>query len=196
MSTSVRVICRFRPFNKREIEEYKTKELTVLLDFSVKDSISITQPGAPKQNFTFDSVFDTNATQKDVYEKAAKQTIMDVLAGFNGTIFAYGQTGAGKTFTMLGPDVGDPELWGIIPRSSEHIFQAISEDTTGTEYTLKCSYLEIYKEQINDLLDTKKKNLAVHENPTRGVYIDGLTEEVRSPVVEVGGFSLAAAAGH
>jgi kinesin family protein 5 len=178
--TSVRVVARFRPFNKRELEEYQSRELTVKIDFQDRKTLVITQPGMPKQVFNFDCVFDPKESQKTVFEEAARSTVMDVLNGFNGTIFAYGQTGAGKSFTMLGPELGDPALWGIIPRASECIFQAISEDTSGTEFTLKCSYLEIYKEMINDLLDPKKKNLSVHEHPTRGVYIDNLTEEVCS----------------
>ena len=178
MAQSVKVVARFRPFNKRELEEYSQRALTVKIDFQDGQNLAITQPGLPKQNFTFDYIFDPTATQKQIFEEAAKPTIKDVIQGFNGTIFAYGQTGAGKSFTMLGPELGDPELWGIIPRSSEYIFQSISEDTSGSEWTLKCSYLEIYKEQINDLLDPKKKNLPVHEHPTRGVYIEGLTEEV------------------
>ena len=176
--TSVKVIVRFRPFNQREKDEYATRELTVKMEFQDRQNLVIVQPGMPKQVFTFDYIFDPSATQKQIFDISAKPTIKDVIDGFNGTIFAYGQTGAGKTFTMLGPEIGDPELWGIIPRSSEYIFQTISEDTSGSEWICKCSYLEIYKEMINDLLDPKKKNLSVHEAPGRGVYIEGLTEEV------------------
>jgi kinesin family member 5 len=104
-------------------------------------------------------------------------TVEDVIAGYNGTIFAYGQTGSGKTFTMMGPELGEPELWGIIPRAARAIFEYIQGDTKNAEFNIKCSYLEIYNEMVNDLLDPKKTNLGVRESPARGVYVDGLTEE-------------------
>eukprot|EP00698_Gefionella_okellyi_P006082 TRINITY_DN15547_c0_g1_i1.p1 TRINITY_DN15547_c0_g1~~TRINITY_DN15547_c0_g1_i1.p1 ORF type:complete len:1077 (-),score=366.82 TRINITY_DN15547_c0_g1_i1:38-3268(-) len=176
MSTSVRVIVRFRPVNQREAQEFEGKQQQLKLEFPDDITVNIYQPGMPKQSFNFDHIFSPLAMQPDIYEKAAKLTISDVIAGFNGTIFAYGQTGSGKTFTMLG-EISQPDIWGIIPRAAQHIFQAISEDKEGSEWTIKCSYLEIYKEQINDLLNTASKNLKVHESPAKGVYVADLTEE-------------------
>jgi hypothetical protein len=164
----------------------------------------------------------------------------DVLQGYNGTIFAYGQTGAGKTFTMFGPDLVSSDVRGIIPRACSYtiyllqkkrereregerergregerekgrkenshipknkqkksaqskkaelksifffeffreIFEYINNDKEGTEFTIKCSFLEIYKEVIHDLLNPEKENLRVRETPSRGVWVDNLTEEV------------------
>lgn len=98
------------------------------------------------------------------------------MKGYNGTIFAYGQTGAGKSFTMFGPSNGDDSTRGIIPRACKHIFDCIESDETETEYTLKCSFLEIYKEIIRDLLDPAGVNLKVRETPSRGVWVQGLSE--------------------
>ena len=81
-----------------------------------------------------------------------------VLDGYNGTIFAYGQTGSGKSFSMEGVR-GDPDLQGIIPRMFDYLFSMISQADTDIEFTIKCSYLEIYMEKIMDLLDAKKTNL-------------------------------------
>eukprot|EP00029_Vermamoeba_vermiformis_P007434 TRINITY_DN321_c0_g1_i1.p1 TRINITY_DN321_c0_g1~~TRINITY_DN321_c0_g1_i1.p1 ORF type:complete len:1029 (+),score=352.71 TRINITY_DN321_c0_g1_i1:163-3249(+) len=174
---SVRVICRFRPINAREqreeVDEDKSKSQ---IKFVNADGIDIIQPGKEKLNFTFDRVFHSNALQEDIFNQAAKDTVDDVLQGYNGTIFAYGQTGAGKSFTMFGPDIIEESMKGIIPRACSHIFQHIANDTSGTEYTIKCSFLEIYKEVIRDLLNPKGNNLKVRETPSKGVWVDELSE--------------------
>lgn len=95
--------------------------------------------------------------------------------GYNGTIFAYGQTGTGKTFTMEG-ERDPPELQGIIPNSFAHVFGTIRDADADTRFLVRCSYLEIYCEECYDLLakDTKKK-LKLREHPDKGVYVDGLS---------------------
>lgn len=92
------------------------------------------------------------------------------MEGYNGTIFAYGQTGSGKSWSMEGKR-GDPELMGIIPRTFESLFAQISAADDDIEFTIKCSYLEIYMEKIRDLIDAKKTNLQVKEDKTKGLYI-------------------------
>lgn len=136
--------------------------------------------------YQFDKVF-YNATteQSDIYNFSAKDTIEDILNGYNGTIFAYGQTGAGKSFTMFGPEGGSETSKGIIPRACKHIFDRIEVDESGTEYILKCSFLEIYKENIRDLLDRDKVNLKVRETPSRGVWVQDLTEHFVSCVEDI-----------
>ena len=102
------------------------------------------------------------------------------MEGYNGTIFAYGQTGAGKTFTMEGvPD--PPELRGIIPNTFRHIFQNISMNKTKEkQFLVRASYLEIYNEEIRDLLAKDPKNrLDLKENVDSGVYVKDLTSFVR-----------------
>ena len=127
------------------------------------------------ETFTFDKVFTPSSTQEELYNFIGKRTIDDVLKGYNGTIFAYGQTGSGKTHTMLG-DVYQEESHGIIPRAAVHIFDAIENDEHETEYTLKCSLLEIYKETLRDLLEPGSDNLQIKECPRKGIYVKGLTE--------------------
>ena len=98
--------------------------------------------------FTFDHVFDPNCTQADVFDQLAKDTVNDVLRGYNGSIFAYGQTGSGKTFTMFGPSNAVSDLRGVIPRCAEELFNGLDAIDEVEEVTIKCSFLEIYKEVI------------------------------------------------
>lgn len=102
--------------------------------------------------YLFDKVFKPNATQEKVYNEAAKSIVSDVLAGYNGTIFAYGQTSSGKTHTMEGV-IGDPQKQGIIPRIVNDIFNHIYAMEENLEFHIKVSYFEIYMDKIRDLLD-------------------------------------------
>ncbi len=134
---------------------------------------------APKL-FTFDGVYYMNDTTQQIYEEICFPLVAGVLDGYNGTVFAYGQTGCGKSYTMMGVDV-PIENKGIIPRAFEHIFDhvAVSE---GVKYLVQASYLEIYNEEVRDLLgkDSKRK-LELHEHPEKGVYVQGLSHhKVRS----------------
>jgi hypothetical protein len=108
---------------------------------------------APK-SFTFDAVFDPDSTQRSVYEYAAQGIVDSVLEGYNGTIFAYGQTGTGKTHTMEGLE--GTQHQGIIPNSFEHIFASITA-SANKQYLVRASYLEIYNEEIRDLLSKNPK---------------------------------------
>ena len=98
-----------------------------------------------------------------------------MLTGYNGTVFAYGQTGSGKTYTMMGSDIYDKRERGLIPRSAHLIFKGVTESKSDTEFTLKCSMVEIYKETIRDLLDGDKSNLKIKQDRSRGIYIKDLT---------------------
>jgi kinesin family protein 3/17 len=98
-----------------------------------------------------------------------------VLEGYNGTIFAYGQTGTGKTHTMTGVE-GDPNHEGIMPRAFADIFESIKGDSNQTQFLVRASYLEIYNEEIRDLLAKNPKNrLELHEKPDSGVYVKDLS---------------------
>ncbi|KAK2957689.1 putative Kinesin heavy chain [Blattamonas nauphoetae] len=177
-SCSVRVICRFRPVNKREKEEEARTgpSQTFSLNFPDEQTVKVAEKTLGSYTFPLDRVFPPGTDQPTVYNDCGRQTIEDILQGFNGTLFAYGQTGAGKSFTMFGADVPGQDLRGIIPRSSIHIFNHIENDKEETEFTVVCSFLEIYMEKICDLLDVKKKDLPVRESPKQGIYVEGLTE--------------------
>ena len=102
-----------------------------------------------------------DSTQKDIYGEAIIPIIESVLEGFNGTVLAYGQTSSGKTHTMVGPNIEDPEKQGIIPRMVKTVFEKIENASEDIEFTVKISMVEIYMEKIKDLLDPTKTNLKI-----------------------------------
>uniref|UniRef100_A0A8C1SSI6 Kinesin-like protein n=1 Tax=Cyprinus carpio TaxID=7962 RepID=A0A8C1SSI6_CYPCA len=137
--------------------------------------------GAGGKPYIFDRVFPPNTTQEQVYDTCAKQIVKDVLDGYNGTIFAYGQTSSGKTHTMEG-QLHNSQLKGIIPRIAQDIFDHIYSMDENLEFHIKVSYFEIYLDKIRDLLDVSKTNLAVHEDKNRVPFVKGCTERfVSSP---------------
>lgn len=177
MSNNIKVVCRFRPPNA--IEQREGSDIVV--DFSqdgtlVKMTRGASTSGPEAGGFTFDRVFPMNTMQRDVFEFGIKETVDDVLNGYNGTIFAYGQTGSGKTFTMMGSDIDNDNMKGIIPRITEQIFENIMASPPHLEYLVKVSYMEIYMEKIRDLLAPQNDNLQVHEEKNRGVYVKGLSD--------------------
>lgn len=116
-----------------------------------------------------------DSEQDKIYEFAAKPVIESVLEGFNGTVFAYGQTSSGKTHTMQGPNIDDPILKGIIPRMVTTVFEAIGNSPDYIEFRLKISLVEIYMERLRDLLDISKNDLKIREDKNRGIYIQDVT---------------------
>ncbi|KAK2502999.1 hypothetical protein MC885_002616 [Smutsia gigantea] len=158
---SIKVLCRFRPLNQAEILR-GDKFIPI---FQGDDSVVI--GGKP---YVFDRVFPPNTTQEQVYHACAMQIVKDVLAGYNGTIFAYGQTSSGKTHTMEGK-LHDPQLMGIIPRIARDIFNHIYSMDENLEFHIKVSYFEIYLDKIRDLLDVTKTNLSVHEDKNRVPFV-------------------------
>ncbi|KAH7312823.1 kinesin heavy chain [Rhexocercosporidium sp. MPI-PUGE-AT-0058] len=180
MSNSIKVVARFRPQNRIEVGEGGQP----IVAFETEDTCRLDSKEA-SGSFTFDRVFDMNSRQKDVFDFSIKSTVDDILNGYNGTVFAYGQTGAGKSYTMMGTDMDDPEGRGVIPRIVEQIFASILSSPGTIEYTVRVSYMEIYMERIRDLLAPHNDNLPVHEEKNRGVYVKGLLEIYVSSVQEV-----------
>eukprot|EP00041_Stephanoeca_diplocostata_P031444 m.978641 g.978641 ORF g.978641 m.978641 type:complete len:1272 (+) comp23961_c0_seq4:258-4073(+) len=171
---TVRVLVRCRPFNKRETDMNCGN--VIKMDGS-SGLCKITKPGSesnPPKSFTFDAVYDMTSNSQTIYEEMAFPVVEGCLQGFNGTVFAYGQTGCGKSFTMEG--IPDPPIHrGITPRSFEHIFDEVSV-RENTKFLIRASYLEIYNEQVRDLLSNNVTNrLDLREDPDRGVYVQGLT---------------------
>ncbi|XP_043268260.1 kinesin heavy chain isoform X2 [Venturia canescens] len=175
---SIKVVCRFRPLNDSE-ERAGSKFVVKFPSGGEENCISI-----GGKVYLFDKVFKPNATQDKVYNEAAKSIVTDVLAGYNGTIFAYGQTSSGKTHTMEGV-IGDPNKQGIIPRIVNDIFNHIYGMEENLEFHIKVSYFEIYMDKIRDLLDVSKVNLSVHEDKNRVPFVKGATERFVSSPEEV-----------
>uniref|UniRef100_A0A8C3PCU4 Kinesin family member 15 n=1 Tax=Chrysemys picta bellii TaxID=8478 RepID=A0A8C3PCU4_CHRPI len=141
--------------------------------------------------FTFDHVANMDTTQEAVFSSVAKNIVESCMNGYNGTIFAYGQTGSGKTFTMMGPSDSDNfthNLRGVIPRSFEYLFFLIEREKekagTGKSFLCKCSFIEIYNEQIFDLLDSASAGLFLREHIKKGVFVVGAVEQVLTSAAE------------
>lgn len=156
-------------------------------------------PGEPQvflgkdKAFTFDYVFDIESQQEDIYVQSIEKLIEGCFEGYNATVFAYGQTGAGKTYTMgTGFDVNIMEIeQGIIPRAVKHLFKCIEEKKHSAikqglpppEFKVNAQFLELYNEEVLDLFDTtrdidsknKKSNIKIHEDSAGGIYTVGVT---------------------
>ncbi|XP_073726237.1 kinesin-like protein KIF1A isoform X18 [Misgurnus anguillicaudatus] len=178
---SVKVAVRVRPFNSREIG----KESKCIIQMS-GNTTTIINPKAPKENksFNFDYSYwshtspeDINyASQQQVYRDIGEEMLLHAFEGYNVCIFAYGQTGAGKSYTMMGKQEKDQQ--GIIPLLCEDLFTKISDNNDNNmSYSVEVSYMEIYCERVRDLLNPKNKgNLRVREHPLLGPYVEDLSK--------------------
>ncbi|KAJ3155094.1 hypothetical protein HDU89_007284 [Geranomyces variabilis] len=124
-------------------------------------------------DYFFDAV-QVGSDNKDLYEDSARDVVRAAMEGINGTVFAYGQTASGKTYSMMGVN----EEPGVIPQAVEDIFTFIREQSGDREFLLRVSYLEIYNETIRDLLSPEQNDLRIHEDRKRGVFVAPLKEEI------------------
>jgi hypothetical protein len=190
--TAIEVSVRVRPFNSREMK-YKSK-LIVAMNDSTNTNLSIVRQGKiltdEPRKFTFDNSFWTHdqsqdfATNETVYARLGSRILDNAMGGFNSCLFAYGQTGSGKTYTMMGVKT-DP---GVIPRLVADLYQragVLKEDKTVV--SVECSYLEIYNENVRDLLNpaTMNKTLKVRQHPKLGVFVEGLKKIACTTVEEI-----------
>ncbi|KAF0705698.1 hypothetical protein AaE_014403 [Aphanomyces astaci] len=161
----VRVVVRVRPSNERERKLQAADESVVAIrpatdpaDLPTRLDVKCGQPSVVDSSFNYDAIFGTNASQHDVYGYM-QSSVEQVVQGFNCTIFAYGQTGTGKTHTMMGPDSslrqGDMSQWGVIPRAVDGLFQELKAvGGCGAGAFVHCSYMQIYNNQVFDLLQS------------------------------------------
>ncbi|XP_048397688.1 kinesin-like protein KIF1A isoform X20 [Stegostoma tigrinum] len=179
---SVKVAVRVRPFNSREI----SRESKCIIQMS-GNTTTIVNPKQPKEapkSFNFDYSYwshttpaDINyASQQQVYRDIGEEMLEHAFEGYNVCIFAYGQTGAGKSYTMMGKQ--EKEQQGIIPQLCEDLFARINDSTNANlSYSVEVSYMEIYCERVRDLLNPKNKgNLRVREHPILGPYVEDLSK--------------------
>ena len=193
--SNFKVVIRVRPPLPRELEGDKPFQNVVKVSrderaITISENVNATDDdGNPTygngpystHRFTFDQVYGQNDQQEKVYNTTARAVVDSSLQGYNATIFAYGQTGTGKTYTMEGFHQDDQR--GIIPRAIEQIFNHISSSVSPRlRFLVRASYLQIYNEVISDLLKPERTNLAIREAKKRGVFVEGLSEwVVRSP---------------
>ncbi|XP_037957841.1 kinesin-like protein Klp68D [Teleopsis dalmanni] len=171
----VQVVVRCRPMSNRERSEGTTEVVNVFPNRGVVEITNLVDVNKEQRKvFTYDAAYDAGATQTNLYNEVVFPLVSSVLEGFNGCIFAYGQTGTGKTFTMEGVR-GNDDLMGIIPRTFEQIWLHINR-TENFQFLVDVSYLEIYMEQLRDLLkpnNVSGKHLEVRERGS-GVYVPNL----------------------
>ncbi len=189
----IKVFVRFRPLNDLEngllsdnvgwtIPKYITDtQIGIYPSKEIKD-----KNGQVPANliFKYDKVFRMDSGQSEIYEYVGRRIVGDVMEGYNGTIFAYGQSGSGKTYTMYGLDIFDDIYKGIIPRIVEDIFNYVEKADENIDFQFKLSVLEIYKEVMYDLLTQQTGDLKIQENPETGIFIDGLSEVYLSSINE------------
>ena len=182
----VQVIVRCRPLFGKELAEGRQRivEMDTSRGEVVLKNPKASHPSEAERKFTFDRIFDWNCTQREVYDGAAARIVDAAIEGYNGTVFCYGQTGTGKTHTMEGKDE-PPELRGVIPSAFNHVFDAI-DGSEGRNYLIRASFLEIYNENVRDLLaKDQSKTCDLKEDPEKGVYVKDLTTFVVKSVAEI-----------
>lgn len=202
---SVKVFCRFRPFNEK-FEPISNP----CVEFQGDQQVNFTGLDSTK-TFMFDRVFQCDTSQETVFDVSARHVLTQFLAGCNGTIFCYGQTGAGKSYTMTGPSIDSFADKGLMPRVFNYLFDQLTAESQQEIFThvVKCSFFEIYMERIRDLLADESvpqspatpftqpsfvlpssisyggninanlpvgpSNLQIRESKEKGVYVENLT---------------------
>ncbi|KFK44282.1 hypothetical protein AALP_AA1G238000 [Arabis alpina] len=166
LKENITVTIRFRPLSQREVNNGDEIAWYADGDYTIRNEYN------PALCYGFDRVFGPPTTTRRVYDIAAQQVVSGAMSGINGTVFAYGVTSSGKTHTMH----GEQRSPGIIPLAVKDVFSIIQE-TPEREFLLRVSYLEIYNEVINDLLDPTGQNLRIRED-SQGTYVEGIKDEV------------------
>ena len=173
--SSITVAIRIRPLNKNELEISPVEGVKIINTFSLlvstESSINNKKSNQIKEKqFFFDYVFDKTSSQQKIYENTTKNLLSGLIDGFNATVFAYGATGSGKTYTMLGTS----KEMGIMPRSVSDLFKILN-NYKNKDYKIEVSYIEIYNEIIRDLL-AEGNMIDLHEDPVKGVVLLGVRE--------------------
>ncbi|KAL8209375.1 hypothetical protein R6Q57_006107 [Mikania cordata] len=166
------VCARWRPSNSKEGGE------ALCIARSDSQSFTLEDEKDEKYMFSFDKVFYEDSEQADVYEFLARPIVRDAVKAINGTIIVYGQTGAGKTYTMEGANIRETDSCkkGLLPRVVDELFEAINLHGEASTYKIKLSMVEIYMERVRDLLDLSKDNILIKEHKGHGILLCGVTE--------------------
>ena len=184
-SSNVKVFCRIRPENEQEISsglgtclnpQSPTSVQIIVDNLNINSGLKENYNEKTTQEFTYDKIYPIETTQKTIFEQVAKPLILSAFEGINGTLFCYGQTASGKTYTMEGIS-SDNDLCGIIPRMMNLVFEIINSGSSDIEFSVKCQYYQIYNEKIQDLIDTTKTDLAIREDKNKGIWVGECTEK-------------------
>jgi hypothetical protein len=190
MEAKVQVVCRLRPLNRREQAVGTTPVVTASTERKEVTIVKGSGKAQVRNTFRFDNVFGSFATQEEIFDQTLEPVIADVMGGFESTVFAYGQTGTGKTHTMEG-DISEPGQWGVIPRAAAKVFALLGDEKI-IESSVYISYLEIYNEELSDLLledgEGGGGKLMIAEDKSRGgrgVHCHGLSSKPVGSAAEV-----------
>lgn len=196
-SDAIKVICRFRPIKSQLKDPDADLPEHILVDGDSK-SVTIIVDAYDRKAFAFDKILPPSCSQKETFQQV-EGVVDSVLAGFNGAILAYGQTAAGKSFTMEGPSLFDLSSQGVISRSVDKLFRLIQQADDTIHFQIIASYFEIYCEKLRDLLNPQQDNMKIRESKTEGFLCQELTEAVCTDcdsvlrVIELGKANRAAA---
>ncbi|CBJ27232.1 Centromeric protein E, putative [Ectocarpus siliculosus] len=172
---NIKVCVRIRPLNERE-ERHSATPAWAWKDNTIAQTSTVSRNRQTGGVFTYDHLFDPVSSTEEIYENAVRRVILATMGGFHGSVFAYGQTSTGKTHTMQGTE----DQPGVIPLAIEECFSYVSTSNDDREFLFRVSYLEIYNEQINDLLcpASTMANVRILESKKLGVQLQGVKEEV------------------
>jgi len=185
--SNIMVAVRLRPMWKKELDKGEIsivkildKNVVILMDPAdvLHEEKVLGKNRTKEKQYAFDFAFNDGTSQIDVFKNTTQFLCEGVLNGYNSTVFAYGQTGAGKTFTML----GNEENPGIMFNTMKEVFKLMKKHEIERDYTIRVSFLEIYNENIKDLIMVSNDVLDLREDPLKGVQVAGLSEiEVHTP---------------
>ncbi|XP_059292577.1 kinesin-like protein KIN-1 [Lycium ferocissimum] len=172
---NMKVCVLFRPLNSKELSEFGD---TVSVQGINSESFIIKDEKEQEFDFCFDRVFYQGSEQADIYDFLALPIVQGAVDAINGTIITYGQTGAGKTYSMEGPSIVDCESKkkGLLQRVVDGLFETIMNSDKPNKYTIKLSMVEIYMEKVRDLFDLSKDNIQIKESKVHGIILNGATE--------------------
>ena len=171
-SENIRVIVRVRDLKEDELQRLDKKAVSVDVATS---QVIVNEPGVPEPSvWAFDAVYNNTFTQKDIFNAEVKPLVEFVMDGYNSTVFAYGQSGAGKSWSMSGDvESGDKTKYGMMPQAVEYLFEQVNKNTSSTkQYKIKVCYIELYNGRTRDLLSNLDQNLEIREGPS-GFYVKG-----------------------
>ncbi|XP_023521492.1 kinesin-like protein KIN-1 [Cucurbita pepo subsp. pepo] len=173
--SNITVCARFRPLSSKERRDHGDAVCIQCVD---SETFIFKDEKAEEFTFNFDRVFYEKSEQTDVYRFLAQPIVQDALNAVNGTIITFGQTGAGKTYSMEGPGIleCDATEKGLLPRVVEEIFECTKFADETSKYTIKLSMVEIYMEKVRDLFDLSKDNIQIKESKTQGIMLNGVIE--------------------
>jgi len=180
---AIRTFSRFRPRNKAEMLNNENPKEVIWIRNNQTAEVEMPET-KKKRKFTFDHIFPLDATQSQVFDVLGTSIVENVLNGFHSTLFAYGQTGAGKTFSLVGK-LDNPNLFGLMPRCASYIVNRLDKNPEVVKWDLQLQACEIYLEQVRDILVKSNKSLNIRQKKNGETYIEGISQKTVKTTQEI-----------